>query len=461
MLSQDQRHAFELYSLGKNIFISGPGGCGKSHLIREIWRDAKQKEKKIQVCALTGCAALLLECGARTLHSFAGIGLGQGTVEELIERVVKSPYRRKMWRETEILVVDEVSMLSKKLFEAIEAIARRTRRNPRPFGGLQLIFSGDFYQICPIGNPDEPDSSAFCFESGVWDRVFPLESTVLLTTVFRQREDRFLRLLEEARTGNLGTDSLSLLQDLSQREVVDYPTTRLFPIKRKVEEINRQEIDELMPPEHVYARKEHLDLPIPDSWEEPVVPMDETQRLTELQFLKNNLICDERLRLRVGARVMCVANLDNGLVNGSQGAVVGWSDERFPVVRFSNGTECVMTPHVWVSERDPSIGVSQVPLILAWAVTIHKAQGSTLDSAEIDIGASVFEHGQAYVALSRLKNLEGLRVRSFHPDSLKVNPKVRRFYEGLATRAPPGRERKTSSGIPASSRLLSLNQKRN
>lgn len=170
--SEEQIRAFNKYIQRQNIFITGPGGTGKSALIKYIQKDAYKKCFDIQVCALTGCAAVLLECKAKTVHSWSGIGLGNGTIEQNVTKIMKNKFAKATWKETDILIVDEVSMMSKKLFEMLDAIGKAVRKSTKPFGGIQLIFSGDFYQLPPVGNKDEPDTMKFCFESPLWNQIF-------------------------------------------------------------------------------------------------------------------------------------------------------------------------------------------------------------------------------------------------------------------------------------------------
>ena len=167
--SKEQQLAFDKYIKGDNIFITGPGGSGKSALIRLINDDGYKKFKNIHVTALTGCAAVLLNCKAKTLHSWAGIGLGNGTLEQLVTKIKKNKFTKALWRNTDILVVDEVSMLSLKLFNVLNAIGKAVRNNQKPFGGIQLVFSGDFFQLPPVGDHLEPDTQQFCFESEDWN----------------------------------------------------------------------------------------------------------------------------------------------------------------------------------------------------------------------------------------------------------------------------------------------------
>jgi len=436
-LSKEQQLAFDKYVKGDNIFITGPGGSGKSALIRKIKEHSK---KEIQVCALTGCASVLLNCKAKTLHSWSGIGLGNGTIDQNIKKIIGSKYKKQIWKDTDVLIVDEVSMLSLKLFNMLNEIGKAVRKNPRPFGGIQLIFSGDFYQLPPIKNNDEPDTQRFCFESENWNTIFSRDCQIQLVKIFRQTDEIYSSILNQVREGKIKKRSNDILLQYVGREADEnlvVEPTKLFPTKNKVEYINNSKMSALDSEEKDYDVKQVLDLEM--TAEEKRMRLQYTREdiQTELDFLTGNLICDKNIKLKIGSQVMCVVNIplatnDEMICNGSQGIITKFCPTtNLPIVKYNNGIEMVMSRHIWLSENIPGIGVSQVPLILAWALTIHKSQGATLDTAEIDVGSGIFECGQTYVALSRVKSLNGLYLTSFDANRIKINRKVKEYYEAL------------------------------
>ncbi len=457
-MSPEQRLAFDKYKSGQNVFITGPGGTGKSALIREIYKYATQREHNIQVCALTGCAAVMLDCKAKTIHSWAGIGLANGDIDRIVQRVDKNFFKKKDWRKTRTLIVDEVSMMSKRLFDILDIVGKSTRNcYSRPFGGIQLVFCGDFYQLPPVGvSTEDPDNARFCFESESWFHTFPKENHIQLKQIFRQNDPVYCQILNQVREGRITrrTDEILrsrvgvVLPDVSEDGTPQTKPTILYSTRSRADDINRMEMEKLTivdpdSPTYTYTLKFNTDLPLSEKERQLRASQSQERILSELNSLKNSILCDDVTQLRVGAQVMCVINMEESLTteatpicNGSQGIIVRMTEATpgsspLPVVRFNNGLEMTVNYHTWVSDNIPGIGVSQIPLILSWAITIHKSQGATLERCIIDIGDRVFEAGQSYVALSRIKSLQGMSILSYDVNKILVNKRVKAFYAGL------------------------------
>ena len=434
-LSEQQQIAFNIYKSGMNLFITGPGGSGKSQLIRYIQKDA---DKKIQVCALTGCAAVLLNCNAKTLHSWAGIGLGTKSVDELAAKINRTKKNKISWLTTDILIIDEISMLSIELFDKLNAIGKIIRKNTLPFGGIQIIMSGDFYQLPPICKNIETSLASFCFKSDDWNDVIPKSNIIRLDKIFRQTDPVFIDILQQIRCGKLTRTGHKTLSDLVNREkpkdVIIKPT-KIFPRKSNVEQTNQSELNNIIGHcQSTYLTRRSAKRP-PDTFLSYYTSEDVDRELT---YLENNVLCPDTLNLKIGAQVMCAINIldefgDIIICNGSQGVVIGYDmdNDKSPIVEYLCGVTRIMTYHSWVSEKIPWVSISQVPLILAWALTIHKLQGATLDMAEIDVGAGIFEYGQTYVALSRVRSMDGLYLTSFDVSKIKIHPQARQFYQEL------------------------------
>ncbi len=425
-LTEDQEAAFNAIQEGKNTFLTGPAGTGKSYLLYYLLSNIKGK--RIALTAMTGCAALLISTPsykAKTLHSWAGIGLGKESAQELCKKIRASYHSHKRWLCTDILIIDEISMMSSDLLEKLNTIAKTLRKSEKPFGGIQVIFVGDFYQLPPIasGSISSTDSS-FAFETSHWDEI--IECSAHLTTISRQKDPQFQCLLNETRTGKLSKKSIELLKS----RMIPYDTgeikpTLLFSRRADVERINEQNLATLTAPKVIYEVKVVYGpegMPISSS------AIEELKKKAE-----KDAQYSIKLELTVGAQVMLIVNrdIDVGLVNGSRGVVVGF-EGGYPLVKFRNGSTEKIDRHSWAIDDKEDIYHSQIPLRLAYAVSIHKAQGATLDCALIDIGPSTFEYGQAYVALSRVKSFDSLYIKAFDPKAIKAHPKVAKFYEETA-----------------------------
>ena len=443
-LSKEQQYAYEQFVLGNNLFVTGPGGTGKTKLIHHLVEHATVIGKKIQVCALTGCASLLLGCNAKTIHSWSGIKLAKGPIDQIIGQVMRNKCAKKNWKATKILIIDEVSMMSRKIFDALDAVARIVRNNPAPFGGLQVIFCGDFYQLPPVPTANEPETGEFCFESDKWWTVFRPEHHIELKTIFRQTDPKYIEILAQIRMGEISSENADILRQYVKR---DYDAekyngsvlTKLYPVCSRADYLNKILFDKIEENATDFTvKKMRTCTTYSDTNKEIGVDvLQECRSLTkteeeyEIDQLLVNTPCISHLQLKRGASVMCTVNLDmeRGICNGSQGVVTDFvgSDKR-PEVKFSNGIKIVIGPHTWQSSDYPTLAISQLPLQLAWAMTIHKIQGTTLARAQIDIGNVIFEYGQTYVALSRIQSLDGLYLAGFNPGRIKANPKVKVFY---------------------------------
>jgi ATP-dependent DNA helicase PIF1 len=439
--SPEQKLAYKKYLDGENIFITGPGGTGKSELIKSIYKHASSIGKNIKVTALTGCAAILLNCNASTLHSWAGIGLADKPVENIIKRICLNRKKKANWMQTEILIIDEVSMMSKKLFDILCNIASVVCNDRQMFGGIQLICSGDFYQLPPVGNKEDEDTYKFCFESENWNKIFKLENHIQLKNIFRQSDTTYSNILNQIREGRIKKSSNELLLSLVGKEIPEnfiIKPTKIFPLRASVENINNYEMEKIRSKGIEYKTCRLYDLPILTKKEKQLRQTFSPENIEqELNYLISNSNMEQFLTLKKGSQVMCVINIlddkDNIIIcNGSQGIVHDF-DENFnlPIVLFNNGNKMRIPWHTQQSDKIPGIGIKQIPLVLAWAITIHKSQGSTLDAAEIDVGCGIFECGQTYVALSRVKTIEGLFLKSFEATKIKINKKVKDFYASL------------------------------
>ena len=436
-LNNQQEEIFQKYLQGENIFISGPGGTGKTFLIKTIVNHATESMKSFKVCAMTGCAAILLECGAATLHAFAGIGLATGSVNQVVDRVAKNRKKRQNWNKIDLLIVDEVSMLSLKIFIILDLIARRAKQKRTiPFGGMQIIFAGDFYQLPPVGDEDDPDTLRFCFESSLWNELFPIKNQIILKTIFRQTDEKYAKILNRLRVGEITKNGIKELEKCIGKKIEnELNPTILLPRRRDVDIINTKEYNKLdKETERIFKMKsvDTAELMLSKENIENISMFTDEEKNQEIDYLSNNLMAEKTLPLRIGTVVMCIANLnvESGIINGSQGIIIDFKSDN-PVVKFNDGNIITISRHVWQSEKIPAIAVQQLPLIYAWAITIHKAQGVTLDKAYIDIGEQIFECGQSYVALSRIKTLEGLYLKNFDFTKIKVNKNVKEYYNTL------------------------------
>lgn len=375
-LNPGQQEALDAVLTGQNIFLTGPGGTGKSFLIQRIVEELTERKKKVAVTALTGCAALLLGKDAKTIHSWAGIGLGRDKAATIVAAMKK--YRHKVqrrWLLTNTIIIDEVSMMTPEILELLDTVGKLVRRDERkPFGGLQIILVGDFFQLPPVVKADDTDKraeTAFVFESPLWQTLNL--KVCRLTQVVRQDDPTFHKVLEEARIGKLSKESLQVLQSrqTSEWQTLKIKPTLLFSRRAEVEMINEQNFKALPGPIKRYEIKTLFDT---------TVAKGLTEQTKEVQFAVSKMDRDApykvELQLKLGAQVMLIYNLDQeaGLVNGSRGVVEGFDAETgLPLVLFKGHTKAIpVGVQSWESEELDGVKRSQIPLILAYAITIHK-----------------------------------------------------------------------------------------
>jgi len=470
-LTEEQQSVLHYLLQGHNVFLTGGGGVGKSYFLsvletefpglkRRLLLEKNPNEvriPRIQLCALTGCAALLLGQKSKTLHSWAGIGLGKGTVQELSVKIRRNGKALRQWLCTDLLVIDEVSMMTAELLDKLNGIGKKLRSNQKPFGGMQVLLVGDFYQLPPVYKNGE--QTVFAFESDAWKEG--ITAAIELTVIQRQKDIIFQTILKEARMGSLSRESCAILRS---REGLDWKQnkilpTLLFPRRSEVDMINESNLKALTGRRYSYEARLAYDGKMPDRFSEK-----DEGFIKSLQYFDSNAAYALQLELMVGAQVMLIANIDPpaGLVNGSRGVMVGvCSATELPIIEFVNGARRVVGTHSWPIEEYEFVSRTQVPLRLAWAYTTHKAQGASLDTALIDIGSGNFEFGQAYVALARARSLEGLYVYDFDPIAFKAHPKVKAFYKEITWSMPLQMEIPSVPSLPPSHKEIAEPSKMN
>ena len=461
-LSQGQQYAFEKFQRGENLFVSGPGGSGKSHLIKYFVDHLYKNNTIHQVTSTTGCSSILLSNSIRiggrpiivkTIHSWSGIRLGKASKEDIVASVMKIKRIVREWRLVKTLIIDEISMLPSKLFKVLDEIGKKAKKNSLPFGGIQIVCLGDFFQLPPVSDWYDPESSAFCFESSTWLQTFPRENHIELTTIYRQSDPLYQRILNEVRIGKLSEESK---QELQKRVGLTYDPAnhggitpmKIFATRNQVNLVNKSQYDKIQESEHIFHTtiKTNATRYIETGLDIDEDILDYCKSLTpreieyECNTMTNNMPSEIEVRLKRGNPVMCLVNLDveSGIANGSMGVIEDFVlpleessiyKEKIPLVRFANGIVKTMGKYTWQSNEYPTVCVSQIPLCLAYSNSIHKMQGSTLDVCEMNLGGSVFAEHQTYVALSRVKSLEGVYLSAFHPQRIRVNPTVVQFYQ--------------------------------
>ena len=428
-----QAQALAIMKTGVNVYLTGSAGSGKTHTLREYIKWLDTHSIPVAITASTGIAATHMN--GMTIHGWAGIGIREYLTDADIDMIEQKQYLWKRFEKARVLIIDEVSMLHAHRLDMVERVCRRFKRNDAPFGGLQVILSGDFFQLPPVTKPgsaamrqpkqvsaqqemfidydsgeafteEEEQQSDMVIHSRAWKAMKP--AICYLTEQHRQEDDAFLEILNAMRDNAIGEPHLDAIKSRLNASVTAALPTKLYTHNVDVDAINYAELQKL-----------------PGDVKEFVMSGRGSDPLVDA--LKKSCLAPEQLKLKIGAEVMFIKNnFEAGYVNGTRGMIKTFDSRGEPVVEiYSSGRQVSVAAMDWEVEENGRVkaSITQYPLRLAWAITIHKSQGMSLDSAEIDL-SKTFAYGMGYVALSRVRTLAGIRLVGFSPEALNVDPMV-------------------------------------
>lgn len=401
-----QEEAFNLLKMGKNIFLTGAAGSGKTYLLNKYIHYLKDNNISVAVTASTGIAATHLQ--GITIHSWSGIGARDNMTDQELEKLLTKSRVTRNYKKTKVLVIDEISMLHKHQLDLVDTIARYVLNNDMAFGGMQVVLCGDFFQLPPVFSGQMVEEKPFAFEGSAW-RSGDFH-VCYLHEQHRQGDDPLLTILSDIRGGTAGEHTKVPLRTRYKKEPEGATkATKLYSRNINVDAVNERELATIPGREKIFTMA--------------------TKGFSILvDGLKKSCLAHEQLRLKIGAEVMFIKNdAAAKYVNGTRGVVVGFekTDEGWPIVKTYDNKMIIAYPEEWKYEDNGVVRaiITQIPLRLAWAITIHKSQGMTLDAAEIDLG-DAFEPGMGYVALSRVRSLTGLKLMNLNAMALTVHPKI-------------------------------------
>ena len=395
-----QQIALKILKSGQNLFLTGSAGTGKTYVLHEYISYLKSRKIIPTIVAPTGIAASHLQ--GQTIHSFFSLGIRDGIDEYFIKKLLEKKYLQTRFNKLKVLIIDEISMVSPNIFSSLDMILQAFKQNDKPYGGVQVVLSGDFFQLPPISK--NSDGKKFAWQSPSWKEL-DLQ-TAYLQKKFRQDDDQLIFILDEIRGGKISQTTYDILNSRLQKELdIEFTPTKLYTHNLDVDRINNQELNKLPLEPHNFKY------------------ISEGAKSNIEKLFKSSLV-QEELILKKDAVVMFIKNNpEKFIVNGTTGVVIDFSKDDLPIVKLSTGYIVKVEYEDWTQENDKGkivSKISQIPLKLAWAITIHKSQGMTLDAAQIDL-SKTFEVGQGYVALSRIKNIDGLQLLGYNDTALTVD----------------------------------------
>ena len=396
-----QSEALTVLQTGANVFLTGEPGSGKTHTVNAYVAWLRSHGIEPAITASTGIAAT--HVGGMTIHSWSGIGINERMTPELLDAIASKEHVAKRLQKAKVLIIDEVSMLSGEVLAMVDAVLKEVRHSELPMGGIQTVLVGDFFQLPPVSRT----TVGFAFQSVAWKTLNPI--VCYLTEQHRQEDSVFLNVLAAIRSGEWDHTHVSVITSReAELDEVDDETPRLFTHNADVDRINNEKLESLSSRQHTFA-------------------MSTTGPSVLTDALKRGCLSPESLALKEGAIVMCTKNNPAvGYVNGTLGNVIGYEvGTDYPIIETRDGRELVIAPVDWAVEENGKVRakLAQVPLRLAWAITVHKSQGMSMDAAAMDLSRA-FEYGQGYVALSRVRSLDGLRLLGWSEQAMQVHPEV-------------------------------------
>ena len=399
----NQDKALAILKSGQNVFLTGSAGAGKTYVLNQYIKYLKERKVGMAITASTGIAATHIN--GQTIHSWSGMGIKDSISNAQLRDLGKKQYIKKNMENVSVLIVDEISMLHKRQLEMLNDILMFFKENIEPFGGVQVIFSGDFFQLPPISREEQADKDKFCFMARAWTEA---KLTVCyLTQQFRQNDLDFNGILNEIRSRSLSKKSIRSLEETMYNQQTI--ATKLYTHNADVDRINTEHLLELSSDLFTFHATA-------------------TGNPNMFEMLKKSILAPEILQIKIGAKVMLVRNnFDKGYSNGTLGKVEDITEDEegneFPIIKTLDGKKIYLEKETWSIENEMGktlASFEQFPLRLAWAITVHKSQGMTLDEAEVDL-SKTFETGQGYVALSRVKSLDGLKLIGHNEYSYVLN----------------------------------------